>query len=471
VGRLFCCTAQIWHSIERSVTEVTMKPKIVLLLLFQMLALVGAAQSKKAFPYEYTIDDLPNGLRVIVVPTDFPNLVSLYTVVQAGSRNEVEAGKSGYAHFFEHLMFRGSENYPAGMFDKIMQKAGASSNAYTSDDRTVYHATFAKEDLEEILKMDADRFQRLKYTEDQFKTEAGAVLGEYNKNFSNPFTKLNEVIRETAYKKHTYTHTTLGYEADIRDFPNQFAYSWQFYNRFYRPEYTSIVVVGQVKQAEVLAMVKKYFGDWKRGDYVAQIPREPAQDKARKEHIDWNSPTLPIVSVSYRSPAYSDTVKDKAALDLLSTIAFGENSDIYQKLVLKEQKVDFVAGGSEDKIDPELFSIYSRVKKQEDVDYVRDEILKTFRRYKEELIPEKKLAETRMRFRYGFAMAMNSNDAIASAIAPYINLRRTPESINKLFDMIETITPEDIRAAARQYFTDNNQTIVTLSYKNQGGGE
>ena len=84
--------------------------------------------------------------------------------MQAGSRNEVEKGKSGYAHFFEHLMFRGSENYPPGMFDKIMQKAGASSNAYTSDDRTVYHATFAKEDLEEIIKLDADRFQHLKYT-------------------------------------------------------------------------------------------------------------------------------------------------------------------------------------------------------------------------------------------------------------------------------------------------------------------
>jgi len=357
------------------------------------------------------------------------------------------------------------------MFDKVMQKAGASSNAYTSDDRTVYHATFAKEDLEAILKMDADRFQHLKYTEDQFKTEAGAVLGEYNKNFSNPFTKLEEVMRETAYKTHTYSHTTLGYEADIRDFPNQYAYSWEFYNRFYRPEYTTIVVVGQVKQADVLAMVKKYFSDWKRGDYTARIPSEPAQDKPRTAHIDWASPTLPLVTVSYRSPAYSDTKKDKAALDLLSIIAFGENSDIYQKLVLEEQKVDFVAAGSEDHVDPELFAVYSRVKKQEDVDYVRDEILKTYKHYTEVLIPQKKLDETRMRLRYGFAMAMNSNDAIASAIAPYINLRRTPETANKLFDLIENLTPADIRDAARQYFTENNQTIVTLSYKKQGGGE
>lgn len=446
------------------------------ILLVSVLAVIGLgitaqAQSRKVFPYNYTIDDLPNGLRLIVIPTDYPNLVSVYTVVQAGSRNEVEKGKSGYAHFFEHLMFRGSENYPAGMFDKIMQKAGASSNAYTSDDRTVYHATFAKEDLEGIIKLDADRFQHLKYSEEQFKTEAGAVLGEYNKNISSPFTKLYEVMRETAYRKHTYSHTTLGYVEDIRDFPNQFAYSWEFYNRFYRPEYATIVVVGQVKQAEVLAMVKKYYSDWKRGDYVAQIPREPEQEKPRKEHIDWPAPTLPIVAVAYRGPAYSDTAKDKVALDLLSIIAFGDNSDIYQKLVLEEQKADFIAAEDDDKVDPELFSVLSRVKNEKDMDYVRDEIIKTYKRYTQELIPQKKLDETRSRLRYGFAMAMNSNDAIADSIAPYIAQRRTPETINKLYDMMDTLTPEDIRHYAQQYFGDNNQTLVTLTYKKQGGGE
>ncbi len=447
-----------------------------LMLLVSVLAVIGLgitaqAQSRKVFPYNYTIDDLPNGLRLIVIPTDYPNLVSVYTVVQAGSRNEVEKGKSGYAHFFEHLMFRGSENYPPGMFDKIMQKAGASSNAYTSDDRTVYHATFAKEDLEEIIKLDADRFQHLKYSEEQFKTEAGAVLGEYNKNISSPFTKLYEVMRETAYKKHTYSHTTLGYVEDIRDFPNQFAYSWEFYNRFYRPEYATIIVVGQVKQAEVAAMVKKYYGDWKRGGYVAQIPREPEQEKARKEHIDWPSPTLPLLAVAYRSPGYSDSVKDKAALDLLSIIAFGENSDIYQKLVLEEQKADFVSAEAEDHVDGELFAVLSRVKEEKDVDYVRDEILKTYKRYMTELIPQQKLDATRSRLRYGFAMAMNSNDAIAGAIAPFVAFKRTPDTINKLYDVIDSLTPEDIRHYAQQYFGEKNQTIVTLSYKKQGGDE
>jgi zinc protease len=442
-----------------------MKSFLLFLTLIMTISVITPAQTRKVFPYQYKVDDLPNGLRVVTVPTDYPNLVALYTVVGAGSRNEVEAKKSGYAHFFEHLMFRGSENFPAGRFDEIMQKAGASSNAYTSDDRTVYHETFAKEDLDEILRLEADRFQKLKFSEEQYKTEAGAVLGEYNKNSASPFFKMYEVIRETAFQKHTYSHTTMGYIADIRDYPNQYDYAWQFFNRFYRPENTTIIVVGDVKQAEVLAMVKKYYGEWKRGDYKQNIPSESPQTEARTKHIDWTSQTLPIVQVAYRAPAFSETEKDKAALDLLSIIAFGSNSEISQKLVLNEQKITFVAAEAEDHIDPELFSAYAQVKDVKDMEYVKGEILKTYQRYTTETIPQKQLDETRSRLRYGFSLGMNSNDAIASTLARYVALRRSPDTIDKVFALYDSITPEDIRAMAAKYFTEKNQTIVTLATK------
>jgi len=445
------------------------------LLLFTIIfalsaALVTAQETRKVFPYQYQITDLPNGLRVVTVPTDFPNLVSYYTVVGAGSRNEVEEKKSGYAHFFEHLMFRGSENYPAGRFDEVMKKAGASSNASTWDDKTIYEETFAKEDLDEVMRLEADRFQRLKFSEEQFKTEAGAVLGEYNKNSASPFFKMNEVMRETAFKDHTYSHTTMGYLDDIKDYPNQYEYAWKFFNRFYRPENTTIIVVGDFKPQEVLAKVKQYYGDWKRGDYKAEIKAEKPQNGARKKHIDWNSATLPIVQIAYRAPAFSETEKDKAALDLLSIIAFGDNSDLYQKLVLQEQKAVFVAAGADNHIDPELFTAYAQVKDPKDMDYVQGEILKTYKRYTTELVPQKKLDETRSRLRYGFIQAMNSNDSIAATLAQYIALRRSPDTIDKLYALYDTITPEDIRQYAAKYFTDNNQTIVTLATK-QGGGK
>ncbi len=446
-----------------------MKFFILFVSLFMAISVVTTnAQTRRVFPYPYQVDDLPNGLRVVTVPTDYPNLVSLYTVVGAGSRNEIEDKKSGYAHFFEHLMFRGSENYPAGRFDEIMKKAGASSNAYTSDDRTVYHETFAKEDLDEIMRLEADRFQHLKFPEEKFKTEAGAVLGEYNKNSASPGFKMYEVLRETAFQKHTYSHTTMGYIADIKDYPNQYDYAWQFFNRFYRPENTTIIVVGDVKQTEVLAMVKKYYSDWKRGDYKQTIPIEPAQTEGRSKHVDFPSNTLPFVMVAYHAPAFSETEKDKAALDLLSAIAFGENSDVYQKLVLKEQKAVFVGADAENHIDPELFNVTAQVKDVNDLNYVRDEIIKTYKRFATELIPQKELDETRSRQRYAFSMAMNSNDAIAGTLASFVALRRSPDTIDKVFALYDSITPEDIKKFAAKYFTDNNQTIVTLATKKEG---
>lgn len=440
-----------------------MRLLIVLSLLICVPVMALAQKSRKLFPYNYTIDDLPNGMRLITVPTDYPNLVALYIVVQTGSRNEVESGKSGFAHFFEHMMFRGSENYTGDQREAIFKRAGAETNAYTSDDRTVYHATFSKDDLDEIMKMEADRFLRLKYALPEFRTESLAVKGEYDKNSANPFSKLFEVMRETAFKTHTYSHTTMGYLKDIQDMPNQFEYSQEFFKRFYRPEYTTVVLVGDVTRAGAMDLTRKYFGDWKRGDYVAKIPAEPKQTEPRKAHVDWPSPTLPIVAVAFRGPAYSDVEKDKMALDLLAQVAFGENSDLYQRLVLTEQKVDALSPTFSNRMDPELFSLLARVKDAKDVDYVRDQILATFKRYTTELIPTAKLDATRSRLRYGFAMAMDSSDAIASTLAPFVSLRRSPETIDKLASLMETITAQDVRDAAATYFRDESRTIVTLA--------
>jgi zinc protease len=419
----------------------------------------------KLFPYAYAVDDLPNGLRLVTVPTDFPNMVALYVVVRAGSRDEVEPGKSGYAHLFEHLMFRGSENYTAEQRDALMKRAGADTNASTNQDRTTYYAVFSKEDLDEVMKVEADRFQRLKYTEPAYKTESLAVLGEYNKNSSEPTQKLDEVLYETAFKTHTYAHTTMGYLKDVQDMPNQYAYSLEFYTRFYRPEYTTVLLVGDVTRERALELTKKYFGGWAHVSYAPSIPAEPAQTASRTAHVDWPSPTLPWLAVAFKGPAYSDETKDKAALDLLSEIAFGRNSDLYRRLVLEQQKVDELGVDFGNHQDPELFTTYARIKDGKDADDVREQILATVARFTKETVDQAKLDATRSRMRYSFALRMNSSPAIAAALAPYILLRRTPDTINKVFALYQQVTPQDIRAGAVKYLTENNRTIVTLATK------
>ena len=425
----------------------------------------GERGKNNLFPYAYTIDDLSNGLRLVTVPTDFPNMVAVYAVVQTGSRNEVESGKSGYAHLFEHIMFRGSESYTPEQRDAILKRAGAESNASTGQDRTTYYDIISRDDLEPVLKLEADRFQRLKYPEPAYKTESLAVLGEYNKNSAEPTQKLDEALYETAFTRHTYAHTTMGYLKDIQDMPNQFAYSRQFYERFYRPEYTTIVLVGDVTRPGAVELTRKYFGDWARGSYVPAIPREPPQAEPRTAHVDWPSPTLPWIAVGFKGPAYSDEATDKPALDLLSPIAFGQNSELYHRLVLDEQKVDTLVTDFGNHPDPELFTVYARIKDGKDIDYVRERILATFARFTKETVDQAKLDATRSRIRYSFALRMNSSPAIAAALAPYISLRRTPDTINKLFALYQQVTPQDMQTMAGRYFTESTRTIVTLASK------
>src|SRR3954470_5705764 len=237
-----------------------------------VLAAVGslaAARPEAAgadiLPFKATERTLPNGLKVIIVPTGFPNLVSIQIPVQTGSRNEVEPGKSGFAHFFEHLMFRGTPANPPERYRAIMGKAGARDNASTGDDRTHYYTTFAKDHLDEILGLYADTFQHLAYSEADFKTEARAILGEYNKNSAAPISKLVEAQRARYFTTHPYKHTTMGFIADIENMPNEYEYSKVFFSRWYRPQFTTIIIAGDVTPEQVLPVVEKYWGGWKPG--------------------------------------------------------------------------------------------------------------------------------------------------------------------------------------------------------------
>jgi zinc protease len=439
--------------------------RILGLVLAGAVAAMPAEAPRKAFSYAYDQHDFPDGLRLIAIPTDYPNVVSVFIVVGTGSRNEVEPGKSGFAHLFEHLMFRGTQAFPPEKYDAVLKAAGAASNAYTTDDYTAFHTTFSKEDLETVLRMEADRFEHLEYTPAVFRTETLAVLGEYNKNSANPVQKLYEALRDTAFDRHTYKHTTMGFLADVENMPNQFDYSREFFARYYRPEYTTMVIAGHVTPEAARALVEKYWGGWKRGDYKPEIPAEPPQAGPRSKDVEWPTETLPWVAVAFRGPAYSDTNKDQAALDLISYLGFSESSALYQKLVIQEQKVDVLEADNEDHVDPYLFTVFARVKKDADVDAVRDEMLATAAGFRNELVPAARLDAVKRHLRYAFALRLNNNEAIAGAVARYVALRRTPETINRLYEVYDSITPEDIQAVAKKYLVDDGRTTVTLKGK------
>ncbi|MBL8115797.1 MAG: insulinase family protein [Acidobacteria bacterium] len=424
-----------------------------------------APKTGDLLPFKAERKTLANGLEVLVVPTGLPNIVSIQIPVQTGSRNEVEAGKTGFAHFFEHMMYRGTKTMTPAQYQEILTKAGARDNAYTTDDYTNYHLTFAKEDLETMLRLEADRFQNLSYEESAFKTEARAVLGEYNKNASEPINKLDEVIRNTAYSTHTYKHTTMGFLKDVEDMPNQFAYSKVFFDRWYRPEYTTVIVAGDVVPAQVFKLVEKYWGGWKRGSFKVAIPEEPAARGAKAVHVPWDAPTLPWVTVSFPGPAFSETDKTCAAADLLVDLWFGETSDLYKKLVESEQKIDRLYAFAPRNADPDLIQVFARLKKPEDALFVRDQILKTVARAKAELLPEERVAAAKKNARYGLLRGLDTTEKIAGLLARFVRYRRSFDSLNAYYRVFGELTPQDLQAVARRFFVDDGLVFASLSQK------
>jgi zinc protease len=428
------------------------------------------AGDNKILPYPIYQHKLSNGLNVVTVPFDSPGLAAFYIVVRVGSRNEVEQGVTGFAHFFEHMMFRGTEKYPREKYNEVLKVTGAGANANTSLDRTIYHMTGNADYLEKMFELEADRFMNLNYPEHDFKVEAGAVKGEYTKNFANPYQRLYESLVNTAFDVHTYKHTTMGFFDDIVDMPNQYEYSLKFFDRYYRPEYSTIVVVGDIDPENVNKLAEKYFSEWKTGDYTIAIPPEPMQTEKRSVHLQDGS-IPPFMSLNYKGPAFSDSKIDMAALDVLTTILFSQNSELYKKLVVEEQKLRFLGGGAMNTRDPYLINIQASFISKDDFQYVKDEIIKAVNNIRDNGVSEELLEKTRSNLKYSFAMSIDSPDVIANSICQFIYLTGDPESLNRFYSLYDNVTESDVKMVAEKYFKDSGLTIATISPDEKGGVE
>lgn len=428
----------------------------------------SAAVSDKILPYPIQQHQLANGLNVVTVPFDSPGTAAFYAVVRVGARDEVEQGVTGFAHFFEHMMFRGTDKYSKEQYSAALKSIGASANANTSADRTEYHMTGNVERLDLMFELEADRFMNLNYSEHDFRTEAGAVKGEYTKNYASPYQQLREMTKNTAFDVHTYKHTTMGFFDDIVDMPNQYDYSLEFFDRFYRPEYTTLIVVGDVTAERVNQLAETYYGSWERGDYVTEVPAEPVQTATRRVHLS-NGSIPPHVSLNYKGPAFDDRAIDMPALDVLSQLLFARTSPLYRKLVLEERKARSLGGGAGDSRDPNLFSIDASLIDKADMQYVKDEIVAAIELIKNEGVDLATLDGIKSNLKYSFAMSIDNPDAIARSLSHYIMLTGDPETINRLYAQYDRVSVADVQAVASKYFVESGLTIATISEDETGG--
>jgi zinc protease len=326
--------------------------------------------------------------------------------------------------------------------------------------------------LPTVIEIESDRFKNLKYDEEVFKTEAGAVYGEFRKGRTNPLFVLYEATVNNAFDAHTYKHTTIGFEADIERMPQQYEYSKSFFSRFYRPENVVILVVGDFDTKETLGLIRQHYSDWKPGYAAPEIPTEPPQTEARRIDVPFEGQVLPVVSVNFKGERFLPTDRTMVAAMLIPEIAFSETSPLYRKLVLEEQRVQVLepAFGISPQYpgffyynrDPKLWSIDAMIQDPADVHAVEAEIWTTIRMLQATPVDQKKLDAARSRLKYQFLSDLTTPYAVATKLARTIALTGDMTAIDDLYSTFDQVTPEDIRTAAREYLQPERSTTAIL---------
>jgi zinc protease len=455
-----------------------LSPRPALLAAALALALAAAAAAPApawaadAFPFPVVTKTLPNGLRAVAIRFDSPGLLAYYTVVRTGSGHEVERGKSGFAHFFEHMMFRGTKRFSADAYNDVLKRMGADSNAWTWHDQTTYHILAGADALAEIVDLEADRFRHLEYDEAGFQKEARAVLGEYNKSASDPRLTLDEALHDAAFDAHPYEHTTLGFLKDIEAMPKLYKYSRAFFKRYYQPDNMVVLAVGDVDPDAFFALVDKHYGTWQHSRMKRpQVPAEPAQKAGKRVALTWPRPTLPRLVMAFKAPAFDADATEPAALAVLAQVVFAERGALYRQLVIDGQKVERLAAETEQKVAPYLFRIDAHVKDAADLGAVEAAITAALAKVAADGVDPKTLAEVKSNMRYSFAARLATAEDVASTAGWYLTFSDDVGAINRYYAKLAAVTSDDVKRVAAQVFTEARRTIVTLVQAPQEAGK
>lgn len=449
-----------------------MQRRVISALLLTLALFASAASAQgKFFPYPTKVDRLPNGLTVIRVPFNSPGLAAFYTVVRVGSRNEIEEGRTGFAHFFEHVMFKGTEKFPEGEREKMLATLGFNDNAFTSDDVTVYTVFGPSSALPTLINVESDRFKNLKFSEQTFQTEAKAVLGEYHKSAARPELKMEEELLRTAFTAHTYRHTTLGFYDDIKAMPTGYTYAQQFHKRWYTPDNTLLVIVGDFDDGKVMDLVKQSYGDWTGKAAKITVPVEPPQKEARKVHIDWKAPTLPRHVNAYRTPSGDLSTLDMAIQGTLGAYLAGPTSPLYKELVLEQQLAESIGAGASEHRDPYLFQFGATLKDEQHRAAVQAAWDKAVAEVAAGKVDKGRVEDIKKNTRYGLIMGFETAPQVAEAVAWYAGIFGTADVIEKSMQNLVKVKPSDLTAFAKKYLTEKNRTTLTLAAPSEGGAK
>ncbi len=410
-------------------------------------------------PVEIRSFTLDNGLKIIVWPDhDIPNVV-MYNFVRAGGRNEYP-GITGIAHFFEHMMFNGTENLGPGEFDRAMEAAGGANNAYTSNDVTVYQDWFPRTALEKIFELESDRLANLAVVPDVVESERGVVMSERRSRVDNDnFFKLYEQMYATAYVAHPYQFPVIGWPSDIAAWTQQDLES--FYRTYYAPNNYTMVFAGDVTPDEIYTLADDYFAGIPKQQAPAAVRTvEPQQQGARRLTIETAAQT-PLLHMAFHAGSATDP--DTLPLELLLNILIGGESSRLHRLLVEERALAISVNGFQSEgFDPGLAYFYLTLPPGGDADAVEAAIMSVLNDVASNGVTDAELAKARNIMLADYWREIATIDGKASELGNYEVFNGSYE---KLFDLpaaLEAIDNDSIIAAASRVFRPGNATIGVL---------
>jgi len=402
--------------------------------------------------------DLPNGLHVILHQDNSAPVVTTSVMYHVGAKDEA-AGRTGFAHFFEHLLFEGTKNIKRGEWFKLVSSNGGSNNANTSPDRTYYYETFPSNNEQLGLWMEAERLRHPVINQIGVDTQREVVKEEKRLRMDNqPYGGLFNAILTTLFKKHPYKGTVIGSMEDLNSAKLEEFNA--FFKKYYIPNNATLVVAGDIKPEQTKKWINEYFGSIPKGTPITRnFPKETPITQEFEETIYDANIQIPAYIFAYRTPAGNE--RDAYILSMLgSYLSKGKSSVLYKKLVDNEKKALAVEAFNLGLVDHSIFAFFAIPMGNTSKDVLKKDIDAEIKKLQTDLISEEDYQKLQNQVENDFVNANSSVEGIANTLADSYLLKGNTNLINEEINIYRSITREDLRNAAKKYLNSNQRAII-----------
>ena len=402
--------------------------------------------------------DLPNGLHVILHQDNSAPVVTTSVMYHVGAK-DAAAGRTGFAHFFEHLLFEGTKNIKRGEWFKIVSSNGGSNNANTSPDRTYYYETFPSNNEQLGLWMEAERLRHPVINQIGVDTQREVVKEEKRLRMDNqPYGGLFNAILTTLFKKHPYKGTVIGSMEDLNSAKLEEFNA--FFKKYYIPNNATLVVAGDIKPEQTKKWINEYFGSIPKGTPITRnFPKETPITQEFEEIVYDANIQIPAYIFAYRTPAEKE--RDAYILSMLgSYLSKGKSSVLYKKLVDNEKKALAVEAFNLGLVDHSIFAFFAIPMGNTSKDVLKKDIDAEIKKLQTDLISEEDYQKLQNQVENDFVNANSSVEGIANTLADSYLLKGNTNLINEEINIYRSITREDLRNAAKKYLNSNQRAII-----------